>query len=284
MSGAQLIYLGGRALMCALCFGGIALALRMLLRRSEESLTPAIVPVALITLLAGGILLSGYDAYDTIWVETRPINLADWSWFLFDIGVPLLAIGVLHAIGQRDAALDRLNELASTDALTGLANRRAFGGRAEIAIRISRQRKLPAAVLAFDIDRFKTINDSFGHAAGDVVLRGVAAALSGGMRQGDVLGRIGGEEFAALLPASDIAGAMNLAERLRQRLTERVPHPAGTGTPLTISIGVAEVPDNMPPADALTHALAAADDALYAAKRNGRDRVECAGTSLAAAA
>ncbi len=264
------LYLVGRAAMAGLCIATAALALRAVATTASAGASPRTSLLLLVVLLGAGAWLSVLDAERTLFAAGgRPILDSDWAWFAFDLGVPLLAFQVIRLMRQRDAALARLDPLAATDPLTGLSNRRSFDARAAEALRAG-----PAALLALDLDRFKAINDGHGHAAGDAVLKGAASVLSARMRQGDILARIGGEEFAALLPATDLGGALDLAERLRGAIPAEVAHPAGADARVTVSIGVAAVPPGGDPAHRLVLALAAADAALYAAKRNGRDRVE----------
>ena len=165
-----------------------------------------------------------------------------------------------------------LLQLASTDFLTGLTNRREFMTRLE-----DQQARLQrgidsAAVLMLDLDHFKTINDDHGHAAGDMVLRHVAALMRGCLRKIDTLGRVGGEEFAVLLPGADLAASCQFAERLRLCIAE-APLRLDDGAALlvTVSIGIALLSGADPGYDA---ALIRADQALYRAKRAGRNRVE----------
>jgi diguanylate cyclase (GGDEF)-like protein len=124
-----------------------------------------------------------------------------------------------------------------------------------------------------DLDHFKSVNDRLGHAGGDAVLRSFAASAEGVMRQGDIFGRIGGEEFAALLPQTTLDGAEVLAERLRQRIVQTPAVVGETTLQFTVSIGVsAWLPGDADAAD-IDRLMVAADRALYAAKAQGRDRV-----------
>ncbi|MBX6741949.1 MAG: GGDEF domain-containing protein [Acetobacteraceae bacterium] len=221
-------------------------------------------------------LLSAHEGYYTfISNRHRPIHAWAWLWTGFDGLAPVFCMLLLRTLRQRDAALARLAALAVTDTLTGLPNRRGFQERAAPALLAARRRSGAAALLTFDLDRFKAINDGFGHAAGDVVLRGVATALASTLRAGDVSARFGGEEFVALLPDTSLAAAQEVAERLRTAIRASVPHPAGPDGVVTVSIGVAPVGEGEPE-PALLAALAAADAALYRAKQAGRDRVEVA--------
>ena len=159
---------------------------------------------------------------------------------------------------------------ASTDALTGLANRRSVQDTVRRMVAQAARAGAPLAVLAIDIDHFKTVNDRLGHDRGDDVLAAVGRTLAGTLRASDFAGRLGGEEFVALLPDTDLSGAITAAENLRAAIealdvlgAERV----------TASFGVAVMPEDGTEGAAL---LRQADRALYAAKANGRNRVETA--------
>jgi diguanylate cyclase (GGDEF)-like protein len=172
---------------------------------------------------------------------------------------------------------DHLEGLAVTDQLTGLYNRRHFetAARAELA-RFQRYFR-PLSVLIFDVDHFKTINDHFGHAVGDRVLTLVAAACRSIKRASDIATRIGGDEFAILLPETNEEAARAFAERLRQEITECAPIIHGEKLDLTASFGVAVATRRTTHIDTL---LQSADEALYEAKRTGRNKV-CVATAKA---
>jgi diguanylate cyclase (GGDEF)-like protein len=157
---------------------------------------------------------------------------------------------------------------ARVDSLTGLANRRAL--EEVLAAEISRAQRFThqLAVVLLDLDRFKEINDSFGHAAGDVMLRAVSRLLTSLARQGDTVARWGGEEFVVVLPETDLAGAERFAERLRRTIEAQSVGDMQTSA----SCGVA----TMLPEDNVEELLHAADQALYQAKTNGRNRTESA--------
>ena len=157
---------------------------------------------------------------------------------------------------------------ARIDALTGLANRRAL--EEIIAAEISRAHRFghELAIVLLDLDRFKEINDSFGHAAGDVMLRAVSQLLTSLARQGDTVARWGGEEFVVVLPETDLVGAQRFAERLRRTIEALSVGDMQTSA----SCGVA----TMLPEDSVEALLGAADQALYQAKSNGRNRTESA--------
>lgn len=159
---------------------------------------------------------------------------------------------------------EHLQQLAGTDALTGLLNRRSFLSLAEQALRP----QAPAAVLMLDLDHFKIINDSFGHPAGDVVLRTVSSTLASGLRRDDLLARFGGEEFAVLLPQTGARTALSIGERLRTAVAAQHAGAEVGGRRCTISIGIAAGSGELP-IDVL---ITEADRALYMAKRDGRNR------------
>lgn len=163
-----------------------------------------------------------------------------------------------------DRLLERLKDAARTDALTGLLNRRAFDQQLHAEITRSHRTGEPFALVLGDIDHFKQINDRRGHAEGDAALQAVADLLSATARQVDTVARIGGEEFALILPGTTAAGGVEAAERIRRALLDTPSAP-------TMSFGIVEGPADGSDADDL---LRGADRALYRAKANGRDRVE----------
>ena len=165
-----------------------------------------------------------------------------------------------------------LKTLAVTDPLTGLPNRRYFLAALERELaRVKRFQSQRAAVLMVDLDHFKAINDTRGHAAGDAVLAHFAELMRESLRNTDTAGRLGGEEFAVLLPGADLHTAKEFAERLRHRLTRHPTPHEGAVMAVTASIGVAVLDPADPTAEA---ALGRADAAVYRAKELGRNRVE----------
>jgi diguanylate cyclase (GGDEF)-like protein len=173
-----------------------------------------------------------------------------------------------------------LVELSSRDALTGLANRRAF----ELALgrevdRVARSGE-PALLLALDIDHFKRVNDTWGHAAGDQVIKSVAQALVDSVRPMDLVARVGGEEFAIILPNCAAAFGETVAERVRRRV-EHMPvtlGPSGQQVAVTVSVGGAFAPQWVRSTPALW--LERADQQLYLAKAQGRNLVRLEPTAL----
>lgn len=188
-------------------------------------------------------------------------------------GEPLRVSGLRQNITRRKETEARLEGLAHTDALTGVHNRRRFTDLAIQELARAQRHGQPVALLMIDLDHFKSVNDRLGHAGGDAVLRSFAATAEGVMRQGDIFGRVGGEEFAALLPQTLPDGAAVLAERLRQRVAESPAAVDGAPLHFSVSIGVsAWLPGDADAAD-IDRLMVAADRALYAAKAQGRDRV-----------
>lgn len=163
----------------------------------------------------------------------------------------------------------RLANLAATDALTGIRNRRTFLEEAQQAVQRCAAQDAPVSALFIDIDHFKAINDQLGHAAGDQVISEVAAAIVEQTRGEDVVGRMGGEEFAVLVTTSPLHTALEVAERLRRRVGT-IHHPQGR---VSVSLGLAEWNRK----ESLASLLERADWAMLEAKRRGRDRVAVAG-------
>src|SRR5581483_10137424 len=166
----------------------------------------------------------------------------------------------------------QLERLATTDTLTGLYNRRHFLSALEAEWSRFQRYYRSLSVLMIDIDHFKTVNDRFGHAVGDETIKAMAAACLKGKRKSDVVGRVGGEEFAILLPETSLSRARIVAERIRKGITAEVQHAGDCSFHITASIGVAEASVSMRGPDAL---MAAADQALYQAKELGRNRCVC---------
>lgn len=167
---------------------------------------------------------------------------------------------------ELQTANERLQMLSLTDALTGLMNRRALEDSLEIECARSIRSRVPLSVVMLDIDNFKGFNDSFGHVCGDEVLRQIAVLIKRGIRKGDLVARYGGEEFLVILPATDEKEAFQIAERVRQAIAEG----DWKHRLITASGGVATWEKAMSTATEFIHR---ADQALYAAKRGGKNRV-----------
>lgn len=178
-----------------------------------------------------------------------------------------------------EAANEKLKTLSLTDPLTGLYNRRFFDDHFRIEFRQSRRTARPLSVLLVDLDNFKTINDGYGHDAGDQVLSAVAEVLREQVRRGgDLLARYGGEEFVAVLPETDGRAAMELAQKVLEKIRNRAIVWQGEVIRVTASIGLATGTGDHASEISL---FRAADAALYAAKRNGKNRVVAAEAQIA---
>ena len=171
---------------------------------------------------------------------------------------------------QNEALLAEFQRLALTDALTGLPNRRAFDAEVSRTLAIARRENRPFCVGIADLDRFKRVNDMYGHHGGDRVLQAIATTLKESLRAGDFIGRTGGEEFGIIFSVSDLDTAYTVANRVRQAVEDREIAINDTNISMTISIGIACVA----PGGVLEEAINRADKALYRAKDKGRNRVE----------
>jgi two-component system, sensor histidine kinase LadS len=185
----------------------------------------------------------------------------------------LIALGTSDRLRAQSVALTEAERRAQTDPLTGVLNRRSLIERLDAACLRAKARGLPVSVLFIDLDHFKQINDSYGHAAGDACLAAVIAPIHAELRQSDTIGRYGGEEFVVILSGADAASAHPIAERICRRVAEVSVEGFGPPIHLTCSIGVAA-------SDTLgvwgQHLIAHADTAQYAAKRSGRNQVHLA--------
>jgi diguanylate cyclase (GGDEF)-like protein len=178
---------------------------------------------------------------------------------------------------SRGLILEKALEMASSDELTGLMNRRGYYQRFEAEIERARRHQIPLCVALLDVDHFKKFNDTYGHLSGDLILKTLSDLFGRNMRKSDVICRFGGEEFAILLPDTSLRAATDLIDRLRQSVANlEIPDFTGEKLKVTISAGLAEVsvkPTNGPHDADMSQALAAADEQLYRAKNNGRNRV-----------
>ena len=178
-------------------------------------------------------------------------------------------VSIVREITQRKEIEADLETRASTDSLTGLANRRAF----DLAVKRALDRNVEGCLAIFDLDRFKAINDRFGHATGDLVLQRFTQVLCSTVRSGDVLGRFGGEEFVAFFDRTSIEQAEIVCERVRQRFEGcHVRTTTGALVNATVSVGLAPINNGIP----MTEIFDLADRALYRSKSNGRNRLTLA--------
>lgn len=185
-----------------------------------------------------------------------------------------LALQLTNQLGLAISNLklrDTLKSLSIRDPLTGLFNRRYMEETLEREFYQARRKKSPVAVIMLDVDHFKRLNDTFGHNAGDIVLRELGTLIKRSIRVSDIACRYGGEEFCVILPDSDLVATRDRAEVIRQAVTRIDVKPDGRVLgPITISLGIALFPDH---AETIQGVLAAADASLYLAKQGGRDRI-----------
>ena len=196
------------------------------------------------------------------WVIVSAVKM---EWF----GKPVVMVAI-NDISARKKMEEELQRLATTDTLTGILNRRQFFILAEQEVERSRRYGRTLALLLYDIDHFKQVNDTFGHQAGDIVLRELAKLVHEQLRRNDIEGRVGGEEFAVLLPETTISEAVVLAERIRGIIENFAINIGETSLHITASFGVTAVKENDVALDSI---YKRADSALYEAKNTGRNRV-----------
>ena len=243
-------------------------------------------------LYAGGLAMAGFGGLVLYFVGTNDIAfgsslqsytspLASPTVLLFQLAFIATAavLGSLYAHNIRklvdrqvayEIAIERERQLARTDDLTGVNNRRHFLDLAAHEVASARRYHRPLALLLFDIDHFKQVNDRWGHPFGDVILVRVAEVVAALLRESDVLARYGGEEFAVLLPDNGAHQAEIVAERIRLAVAALVTEQGSARAAVTVSLGVAEL---ALPDDTLEALIQRADQALYGAKRAGRNRV-----------
>ncbi|MGQ0561672.1 MAG: GGDEF domain-containing protein [Gemmatimonadota bacterium] len=242
---------------CSIVRGGAALR-SLAIVAAKERYAPFPESAVAVPLITAGEVVGVLTA----WSNTR---IAETAVTALETIAPYAAVQLLHA-----HELGALRTLAEHDALTGLHNRRAFDRHLEAEqARFERYRR-PFALIMLDIDHFKKINDTYGHEAGDEVLRGVGRRVAASLRDVDVAARYGGEEFALLLPETDTARAVEIAGRIRASIEKLELRWRGVAIPVTGSLGVAAIPERgRSPGDVMRDA----DQLLYRAKREGRNRV-----------
>lgn len=188
----------------------------------------------------------------------------------FQVDGEYFVVGILRDVSERKRFLEELTRLARTDAMTGLNNRAYFTELAELELERARRHSHPLSLVMFDADRFKLVNDTYGHDVGDQVLVALTGAVNAAMRRTDILGRLGGEEFAALLPETGREAARQVAEKMRRAVeSATVTTDNEDVVDFTISLGIAEFSGDVTDLERL---LKAADQALYQAKSDGRNR------------
>jgi diguanylate cyclase (GGDEF)-like protein len=199
--------------------------------------------------------------------ELQGTYSTSFAWALYTAATSAGSVALILLLGRR---VEAATELSLHDPLTGLANRRAFDSFLQETFNLARRHRHPLSLLMLDVDNFKSYNDFFGHPAGDELLVTLAGSLHMLARKTDLVARVGGEEFAIVLPETDLAGACAFAERTRSRV-EQEPN----RRPMTISIGVASLDDGVEDAAALVRK---SDVELYRAKRGGRNCVAWSGS------
>jgi diguanylate cyclase (GGDEF)-like protein len=226
-------------------------------------------------------LLDQLNAIVTIHQRESERVLAELKFMQFIILLAVMATLTAEAavifrpmIRRIEVFTGEIVRLATIDPLTGLANRRGFFDAAAAELDRARRYGRKLTLMMLDADHFKRINDAYGHAGGDEALRHLAEILASTLRASDLAGRLGGEEFAVLLPETDCDGARQLAQRLRMSIATAPLLIGGTLVTLTVSVGVAAVPvDELAGSAAIEQALRDADEAMYRAKAEGRNRV-----------
>ena len=237
----------------------------------DDGLKTRMALAALLALHAGALLARG----GYIYFVSRATNIYEIgeieSFLMAEPMLVIIAAAILGLALIRERKEQDLRRTAETDPLTGTLNRRGWFARSAEAIAEATRNAKPVAVLLFDLDRFKSINDRFGHIVGDTTLGAFAAVVRREVRSGDIVGRLGGEEFAVMLVGADGSTAKVIAERIRTDFS--LTRIGDSSERATVSVGIATADG----ADAdVNMLLASADRALYRAKGTGRDRVETA--------
>ena len=224
----------------------------------------------------------GSVALTCFWLWAKGADaVGDALYITLFVAVPMTAMGggiCIMLVVSLEQMRRRLQDLAMTDPLTGLRNRRHFIQWGQRELDLAQRHDLPVAMLVLDIDHFKRINDTHGHGVGDLVLVEISQRFGATLRSTDLLARWGGEEFIALLPNTPEPLAQTLAERLRSAVAVAVQLPHGVTVQVTVSVGVTgrHAGPNLGTITTLDALTQAADRALYEAKRLGRDRVSVA--------
>jgi two-component system, cell cycle response regulator len=261
------IYTGWQASWAVTIAGSVAILLRI--GQSETRVRPLSSNTWLTTggmaaLIAAILLKSG--VFRTIPVEVVVAIL----------GLTIVLARLHLTVRERSILAGRMHTLAETDALTGMANRRVFERRIELAAAETQAHGTPVGMLVIDVDRFKRVNDGYGHPIGDLVLREIARRMAAMLRPSDTLARLGGEEFGVLAPGTTPQTLPELAERIRHAVSRSPIVVEDLPVPVTISVGGACMPVHAMHADELERM---ADRALYEAKEAGRNRVHVGGRS-----
>lgn len=234
--------------------------MRLGMRRATLALTAIVVVLAVLISQA----VIGVVGHGDRWIATGSATLCSL------LLTPAIGSFILRLVFELDHARQQLTVLATHDDLTGIHNRRHFMTVVQREWDRARRYHTPAAMLLIDADHFKRVNDSHGHLCGDELLRCIAKAVGESLRQADVLARFGGEELIVFLPHTDPLGALDVAERVRERVQAVAVAWRDVTVSTTVSIGVAPMRAELPSLDWMIHE---ADTALYAAKAAGRNCV-----------
>lgn len=231
------------------------------------------VPILLAAWFAGermGAILSVGSA--TVWLVTQALERVDASWLLYWNAAVHLCFYLLvsHLVCALESAYEREKRLARTDSLTGIINRRFFNELLEIEFCRSQRYASPLTLAYIDVDHFKSVNDRFGHQAGDLLLAKIAQCMTSQLRAIDVVARIGGDEFVLMLPQTGRRASQVVLPRLQEALMAMV---EGEGWPVSFSIGVATFLDLPESVDVMVQQ---ADQLMYSVKSSGKNRIEYA--------
>lgn len=292
---AQVLGPGGAAPLRVMYGPGFAAEMAAFITNAKQvAALPAAAPAAAAPLKslfaeARAPLLNQLNAIVTIHQRESERVLAELQLMQFIILVGVLATLAAEAVMIFQPMIRRIElytgeivRLATIDPLTGLTNRRGFFDAAAAEVDRARRYERTLTLLMLDADHFKRINDEYGHAGGDEALRHLATILAATLRASDLAGRLGGEEFAVLLPETDLAGARQLAQRLRMGIATSPLLLGVVPVTLTVSVGVAPVAVNaLQGSAAIEQALRDADEAMYRAKAEGRNRVVMASEGAA---
>ena len=214
--------------------------------------------------------IANIDSFNEVTINNKVFNIRHIS-FTNKKGQNIGSAFILRDITEYKLLTQKLHELAVTDDLTGISNRRHFFDNASRELFRSKRASRPLSIIMFDIDHFKSVNDTYGHAVGDNVLKKIAARISSNLRSLDIYARYGGEEFIICLPETTLEDAKNVAERLRIIVEETIMQDTNNNDfKVTVSLGVAALSHD---SDALEQIIEQADKALYKAKQGGRNRV-----------
>jgi diguanylate cyclase (GGDEF)-like protein len=249
-----------------------ALASAAELWRARAERLPSLIPAVVVLAIHAAVCACRIPI--TLFGGLNSLQGAAGAWFgalAFESLIHVLAMAILVVSMAKERAELEQRVVASTDELTGAATRRSFLFEGEKRIEAARKRPAPVSLLLFDLDHFKTVNDGFGHEMGDRVLRAFADCAAKVLEPGDLFGRIGGEEFAALLVGRNAEATLAVAERMRRAVAAIEVGEEQTDLQISVSVGVSTAPRA---GRLLGEMLREADRALYCAKSAGRNRVE----------